>query len=410
MKRSFSQHRLVQSCLIVAGATALSSCGTTASEPKVREGPAILWERAFAGEAEWGVRTGDGGYAVLVTRSQESDKDNKDNKDKCLELVRLNASGDELWRKVYEDNSADARYSMCEAVAGGFAVVGSTGKWAANRVDIRVLRLDQEGAVLWSRTYGGKCFDWASSVVSLGDGSFVVGGTTVSMGAGKLDFYLLKIDETGEPLWERTYGAETWEGQYESGPQVRATRDGGFILVGSTDSESLQPDESDVAVYLVRTDSRGEKLWEGAYGVEGGFDVGITVLEMEDEGFLVAGNRSNRFQGLYLLRTDSHGDALWERTYSGSVHSRNVHLAPVTGSRAGGYVLATLTWLPRSQAYLVRVDSAGEKIWEKRLVVQGSYNPVGLWTVEDGSVVVLCKGAGDGGSALVSLLPEQEGE
>lgn len=84
----------------------------------------------------------------------------------------------------------------------------------------------------WQQTYGGQADDWGSAIAPSGDGGHVIVGTTESFGAGSRDVYLLKIDDSGDSLWTRTFG-----GVYmDHGWSIAPTSDGGHVIAGSTRS------------------------------------------------------------------------------------------------------------------------------------------------------------------------------
>ena len=85
---------------------------------------------------------------------------------------------------------------------------------------------------IWSKTFGGGGFDYGSSVQETSDGGFILLGHTESFGAGDSDFWLVKTDRDGNQLWNKTFGGSSWD----IGDSVQETSGGGFILLGTTDS------------------------------------------------------------------------------------------------------------------------------------------------------------------------------
>lgn len=87
------------------------------------------------------------------------------------------------------------------------------------------------------------------SVQQTDDGGYVVAGVTRSQGEGG-DVYLIKTDAEGNVEWERTFGGP----HLDRGIDVQATPDGGYVVVG--DTESFGAGEKDV--FLIKTDPDGE--------------------------------------------------------------------------------------------------------------------------------------------------------
>ena len=129
---------------------------------------------------------------------------------------------------------------------GGFILGIHTQSFGAGGHDINLIRTDAQGEVLWSKVYGGTSADGAYSLQPTFDGGFVVAAHTSSYGEGQHEIYLLRIDADGEVLWTKTYGNT-------GGDFLRAvdlTPDQGFIMVGETFSFGA----GNADIYVVRTD------------------------------------------------------------------------------------------------------------------------------------------------------------
>lgn len=76
-----------------------------------------------------------------------------------------------------------------------------------------LVKFSATGNVEWSKAYGGGSFDQFSRILTCSDGNFLVMGQTMSMGAGGSDIYVVKVDGSGNVLWERTCGGSSTEVQ-----------------------------------------------------------------------------------------------------------------------------------------------------------------------------------------------------
>ncbi len=385
--------------IVIAFVCAASLLTLTRCTPSPTSPPEIAWTKALSIAGVALIRTDDEGFAVCGTQRDE-------NGGGRMSIVRLDESGGVLWSQIYETNPGGSLSSLCQTSDGGFAAVGGTAAWAAQEDDVYLLRVDSMGNVLWERRFGGRGPDRGSSVREIDDGDLIVAGFTTSIGAGKSDFYLLRVAASGEPRWEKSFGAETWEGEYEFGPTVLPTPGGGFLLVGSTDSKSLIPEGAFVAVYVVQIDESGNKLWEKTYGTGGGFDVGSSVEQIPDGGFAIAGTRANKYRGLHLIRIGSTGKLLWEETYDAADAVGPVAFEVLAD---GGYILGNRAlWRDGAHGYLLRTDGRGNRLWERRFGEDGYHRVVSLAQTSDGGVVALCEGA-DVFSYVVKLEPEPAG-
>ena len=147
-------------------------------------------------------------------------------------VMKLNSSGEVLWAKTYGGSDFDSSLGIIEKPDKGFWVVGETRSSGAGELDALVINLDLGGNVLWAKTYGGVDEDSFLSVRSVLDGGFLVSGYTSSSGFGQRDVLFSKLDEDGNILWAKTYGGS----EHESAYFMAQSNDGGFIVGGYTGS------------------------------------------------------------------------------------------------------------------------------------------------------------------------------
>ncbi|HOZ29374.1 MAG TPA: hypothetical protein PLL66_00485, partial [Bacteroidales bacterium] len=116
--------------------------------------------------------------------------------------------------------------------------------------------------VQFDKTYGGSGCEDGRSAKQTPDGGYVMMGRTDSYGAGLNDIYLVKTDENGDVLWTKTYGGM---GEEKIGWAMKhniiLTKDGGFVIVGYTNSYG----NGDYDIFLIKTDINGDTLWTKTY-------------------------------------------------------------------------------------------------------------------------------------------------
>ena len=115
-----------------------------------------------------------------------------------------------------------------------------------------------EAATHWARTIGGSGWEGITSIQRTADGGYVLAGGTSSFGAGGTDFWCVKLDASGNVIWQKTYGGS----ETDQAIAVQATADGGYILAGNTDSFGA----GDMDVWYVKLDASGNVLWQKTYG------------------------------------------------------------------------------------------------------------------------------------------------
>ncbi len=262
-----------------------------------------LWARTYGGIANDGAHsvqeTNDSGFIVTgYTFSFGAGNSNDD-----AYLIKTDFNGNILWSKTYGGTISDEGFSVQQTNDGGYIIAGSTNSFGAGSFDVFLIKTDINGNTLWTKTYGGMGDDIGRSVEQTSDGGYIVAGHTFSFGIGDRDIYLIKTDSTGNALWTKTYGGMGIDEQWS----VHQTNDGGYIVGGAT--VSFGAGGSDV--YLIKTNTVGDTLWTKTYG--GSFnDWGHSIQQTADRGYIIGGGTDNFGAGstdVYLIKTDSLGNS-----------------------------------------------------------------------------------------------------
>jgi len=195
----------------------------------------------------------------------------------------------EYWSKNYPDCRLSA---LIRTDDQGILIVGTTGLTGGNS-QVRLIKTDDDGEVIWSETYGGEGEDRSHSGAITEDGGFIITGVTSSYSTPEdptdMDAYLLKVDASGDLEWETHFGGYSWE----AGNAVIQTRDGGYAIVGNTRSFS---ENFDLNGYIVKTNSSGEEEWWRSIG-GCQIDEFTAVIQTSGGGFIVAGSTTSEGSG-----------------------------------------------------------------------------------------------------------------
>jgi hypothetical protein len=346
----------------------------------------ITFEKIFGGsdidEGYSVAPTSDGGY-IVVGNTSSFGAGGSD-----VYLLKIDAIGNKKWEKTFGGSGEDLGRSVSQTRDGGYVIVGTTYSFGAGSADVYLIKTDSEGNKIWEKTFGGKDFDFGDCVAQTRDGGYVIVGSTDSFGAGKSDVYLIKTDSDGNKIWEKTFGGK----DFDDGYSITQTNDGGYVIVGKT--ESFGAGSADV--YLIKTDSDGNKIWEKTFGGKG-FDWGFSVAQSSDGGYIVAGLTYSHMGGsnsagvrdsdVYLIKTDSEGNKIWEKTF-GSKGYDEVGYSVVQTSD-GGYIIASKTRRGEYLGlYLVKTDTQGNKVWEKIWGGLGGFSFVSVSQTSDGGYVI----------------------
>ncbi len=290
--------------------------------------------------------TRDGGYIVGgYTRSFGAG--NTD-----IWLLKLDSSGSVEWEKTYGGIGADeivTGHSIQQTADGGYILVGiTTDSAGAGAYDMVVLRLDDAGDIIWQKTFGGSGMEWGWVVKQVPQGGFIVAGSVTSFGAGSADVWLLKLDDNGNIEWEKAYG--NYDTNMAFGLTV--TQDGGCALTAY-----YRTSTSSFDAWVLKLDAAGNILWQKRHGYGGTGerqgDFLNTISQTSDGGYILAGNTMSWAAGPYdtgpdasvnmwVLRLDSGGNYVWGRVFGDD------GLEPDGGSSAqqtpdGGFIVSGMT-------------------------------------------------------------------
>ena len=287
-----------------------------------------------------------------------------------------------FWEKSFGGGNSEEGNCVAQTDDGGYVVAGYKNPVGTVAEYAYLVKTDASGNELWSKTFGGNGAERGYSVRQTGDGGYVIVGETDSFGAGSFDVYLVKTNASGNEVWSKTFGGNGAERGYS----VQQTGDGGYVVAGTT--ESFGAGSADV--YLIKTDASGNQVWNKTFGGEGE-DYGSSVQQTEDGGYIVCGQTNSVGAGasdFYLIKTDASGNEVWSKTYGGEGNDFGQSVRQTEG---GGYVLVGSTnsfELTYMDVYLVKTDASGNEVWSKTF--GGDQNDYGksVWQTKDGGYAI----------------------
>lgn len=249
-------------------------------------------------------------------------------------VMRITATGEVSWQRTYGGNGRDDARAIAQTADGGSIVAGSTQSFGAGEEDGFLLRLSPPGSVIWQKSYGGTGSDALRAVRVTADGGLIVAGSTNSGGAGGQDFWVLRLDSHGKVLWQGTYGG-TGE---DIANAIIETKDGSFVVAGSTQSYG----DGYRDAWIVRLDSSGDVLWQKVYGGSG-MDSAESVLETPEGMLVVAGQHSAvgvTNSDAWVFQLTAAGAMRWQKAYGGQRNDAALAIATIPQR---GYVVAGYT-------------------------------------------------------------------
>jgi len=343
----------------------------------VQAQPRVEWSRSYGGpqgeEPASIVQLRDGGYAFASGTTSFGPGQGQAN----FWLLKVDEQGDSVWSNAYGGNEREYFNSFVQTTDGGFALAGGTQSFGAGGYDFWLVKTDENGDSLWSRTYGGNSVDICFSVIQTQNGGFALAGFTSSFGAGGPDFWLVKTDANGDSIWSMTFGGEFYDECYS----LIEAREGGFALGGFT--ANVRGDEADFMI--VRCDERGDTLWTHKYGGDGE-EWCYSLAQTGDGGIVAAGSTESWGSGGYdflLVKYDSRGRHLWAHTFGGE---QDENCRSVIQADDGGLALAGSTYSWRRgwrDFWLLKTDGNGDSLWSRPFEINsGNFSKSCIQTID----------------------------
>lgn len=249
--------------------------------------------------ADWRIsirQTSDGGYIVLgSTFSFGAGRED-------IMILKLDIYGNLVWQKTYGGTREDFGHFIQQTSDGGYIIAGTTHSFGEGYADFWLLKINEFGVIQWQKRYGGPGYDRATFIQQTSDGGYVVTGYTYSFGAGEADIWILKINENGNIIWQKAYGGNN----DDVGASVQQTPDGGYIVSGHSNSFGTGNTDG----WLMKLDTSGNIQWQRTYGGLG-YDYTDSIQQTSDGGYIVAGHTNSFGAGdsdLWILKIDSEGN------------------------------------------------------------------------------------------------------
>ncbi|MBN1697343.1 MAG: hypothetical protein JW881_07500 [Spirochaetales bacterium] len=300
------------------------------------------------------------------------------------------------WSKSYGAVEDEQMNSIISLSGDDNVIAGYTDSFGMGGEDSWIIGLDQEGDVCWEKAYGTEDKnERISRIITTSSDDLVVAGNMydrdIEIGS---DIWVMKCDGEGNILWENCIGGS----QGDEAMWIDETADGGFILAGKSESFATDTSKGHDAL-LVKFGPNGEILWRQIFG-GAGYDEACVVQAVDDDCIIFGGNTSSFGSGdsdFWVVKTDSLGKVIWEKRYGKSGDDRLCSL--IHTSDNGCIVTGHIDSADFSEnenewiLQIIKISSQGGIMWQKAFVYESS---VKQWTelthsideTEDGNFII----------------------
>ncbi|WP_158267430.1 PKD domain-containing protein [Adhaeribacter arboris] len=372
--------------------------------------------------------TKDGGYILGGTSnspvSGSKTIGTKGNQD--FWIVKIDASGNKQWDKTFGGSGFDFLQDVQPTADGGYIFAGTSDSpvsgdktaAASGKFDYWVVKVDASGNKLWDKMYGGSSNEYLKVIRLTTDGGYILGGSSDSPVSGKTgfnkttaqigenDYWVVKMDANGIKQWDKTIGGSS----YDFLQDIQVTTDGGYIIGGQSYSGATGSKSSASKgfgdYWIVKTDGSGNKQWDKTLG--GNLDETLVgILLTKDNGYVLGGisksglngdksEASKGFGDYWLVQLDAAGNKQWDKTIGGL---NNDYLQVITATNDGGILLGGTSNSPlggdkttnsngNSDFWLVKTDAKGLKIWDKTIGGTDYENLRSVQQTTSGSIIL----------------------
>lgn len=365
---------------------------------KMNEKGDLDWQKSIGGNGfdllQSIKNTTDGGFILAGTSSSGASFQKRDDCKGITDfwVIKLDATGQEQWQRTIGGSGKDELLCAFQTKDGGYILGGSSssnpaplaaiateGRAATTKADLYnkseksrgnmdywIVKLDKLGIIEWQKTYGGQYADILRSMEQTTDNGYILAGYSNSSlsgdkadnNKGNGDYWILKINDTGEIQWQNSYGAEGDDQPYV----IHQTKDEGYIVGGNSNSKNPLTSLGGIVgngtdYWVLRLDTEGSVVWSKTYDF-GKVDILTSLVENQDQTYLIGGyaqSESKKTEGIlgkatsliakdkegindYIaLKIDETGEEIWSKTVGSAGEDI---LRKLIETRDGGYLMA----------------------------------------------------------------------
>ena len=294
------------------------------------------------------------------------------------------------WARTYGGAQIDIGQSVIVTADNKYVICGGTNSQdndtlpRPTKLDALIIKTDENGNIIWKRTYGGNGDDFATKIIQTMDGGFIIAGNSkssdgvFSTNKGGVDAWILKLDSLGLFEWQKIYGGS----KLDEARGIIQDDKGNYIFSINSDSNDGdflggQPD----IVWLFKINNTGDVIWKNKYKgsrTQYAYD----LIKYDNKYCLLVGETSSidgDFKGVlgdFIIKVDIDGNTLWLKSFSSpytstsTLNGYNSVIVTKTGDiMAFGYAYAFFNSEQPLHYYadyfLTKMNKDGNLIWSK---------------------------------------------
>ncbi|HNR21031.1 MAG TPA: T9SS type A sorting domain-containing protein [Bacteroidia bacterium] len=373
------------------------------------------WDYRYGGmgseQASEIIKTNDGGFLIGGFSNSGIGGDKSDSLRGYIDywVIKIDAAGIKQWDKTFGGTKNDQLFKVVQTSDNGYILSGSSASRANgdktednrdtlnNSNDYWIVKIDSVGNKQWDKRFGSKSYDNLGMATQTSDGGYVVagysssgvGGDKTQPSYGSYDYWIVKTDAVGNKVWDRVFGGNYIEWMFF----LEFFANKGIVVGGSSSSgisgNKTTPNWGTIHApdyWIVIIDNFGNKISERNLGGIETDNFGI-FAQTPGNGFIIGGtsysdSSGNKTQNAYnladywIIKTDSSFNIEWDRTLGAD--SDDWFVGDIALTHDGGYIFCGKSNSDSSGCktesnnkqyftWLVKLDSAGNQLWDKTI-------------------------------------------
>ena len=315
------------------------------------QAPSIQWSKCFGGSDGDGgesiIKTSDGGYAIIGSTGSNDGQVSGNHGLADIWFIKLDSAGNLQFQKCFGGPDSEEGRCLIQTMDHGYILAGTTNSISGDvtgggyhggfpTVDFWVVKVDSIGNLQWQKCYGGSNNDYPLSIVQTYDSGFAICGYVFSddgdvTGIHSLDtsdIWVIKIDNTGNLIWQGCYGGT----DIDEAHSIIQASDSSLLIAGFTLSN-----DGDVIgnhglgssdCWILKLNQSGNLLSQKCLGGTG-YDFAYSIIQTVDMGFMIAGfsgsndgdvSGNHGSSDYWIVKLNFQMVLQWEYSYGGTMY------------------------------------------------------------------------------------------
>ncbi|MBI2341824.1 MAG: hypothetical protein HYU98_03725 [Deltaproteobacteria bacterium] len=276
------------------------------------------------------------------------------------------------WARSFNASALDSGRMIEQTPDGGFIILGGLDSSGSGMGDFWVIKTDEVGAPVWQYSYGGEDLDVARSIAKTPDGGYIVSGHSYSFTPqNAYDFWVLKLNQDGTIGWQFVYDDGLSSDNVNA--TVQPAYDGsGYFVIGNNYSQMSEAD-----VFVLKLDNNGNVIWQNTYGTSGLYDYAYDSSATPDGGVVFSASALNEMapngyydMKMWIVKLNGNGTIGWQKAYSLGANIVSTFIRKVSSGYIAGATYASIDG--EQDVLILKLDSVGGILW------QNSYGEIGF--------------------------------